>query len=131
LSEFVYLDSSAIVKLVIGEAESEALADFLRGHVARASCGLARVEVPRAVADEGADAVDKARRIVRGMHLIPLSDELLDAAGALDISGLRTLDAIHVVAACELREDLSCLVTYDHRMAAAAGSLGLAVAAPA
>jgi predicted nucleic acid-binding protein len=130
LSEFVYLDSSAIVKLVIGEAESDALEGFLRGHAARASCGLARVEVPRAVADEGAHARDKARHVIDGMHLIPLSDELLDAAGALDISGLRSLDAIHVAAACELREDLNCVVTYDHRMASAAESLGLAVVAP-
>lgn len=130
MSEFVYLDSSAIVKLVIGEAESEALGRFLQGHTARASCGLARVEVPRAVADEGADAVDKARWVVDGMHLIPLSDELLDAAGGLDISGLRSLDAIHVAAARELREDLSCVVTYDHRMAAAAAALDLTVVAP-
>jgi predicted nucleic acid-binding protein len=41
----VYLDASAIVKLVVRETESAALRRFLRGRAARACCGLARVEV--------------------------------------------------------------------------------------
>ncbi len=34
----VYLDSSAIVKLVVAEAESDALTGHLRGHPDRVSC---------------------------------------------------------------------------------------------
>lgn len=126
----VYLDSSAIVKLVVREAESGALRRFLGRHSARASCGLARVEVPRAVAPQGGDAPARARRILAGMHLIQLDEALLDAAGALDAAGLRSLDAIHLIAARELGEDLDYVVTYDRRMGVAATAMGLAVVGP-
>jgi len=68
--------------------------------------------------------------VLSGIGLIALDDALLGAAGALDVAGLRSLDAIHVAAASELGEDLTCIVTYDRRMAAAAKALGLAVAQP-
>jgi predicted nucleic acid-binding protein len=38
----VFLDSSAIVKLVVREPESAALRRFLRTHAERVSCALAR-----------------------------------------------------------------------------------------
>jgi len=43
---------------------------------------------------------------------------------------LRSLDAIHVAAALVLGEDLAELITYDRQMAAAAETLGIAVASP-
>jgi len=125
----VYLDSSAIVKLVVEEPESAALQRFLDDFAALASCELVRVEVPRAVAERGADAGTRARRVLDRMHLLTLGDALLDAAGGLWV-GLRSLDAIHVAAALELGEDVECLVTYDHRMAAAARESGMTVAKP-
>jgi predicted nucleic acid-binding protein len=126
----VYLDSSAIVKLVVREAESAALRRFLRDRPSRASCGLARVEVPRAVAARGPAAIDRARRVVISLDLVRLDDALLDAAGDLEPAELRSLDAIHVTAARELRQDLECVVTYDRRMAVAAEAIGLTVVAP-
>lgn len=126
----VYLDSSAIVKLVVVEAESSALTSFLRERSSRASCGLAPVEVPRAVAATGPSAIARAREIVATLDLIRLDDVLLDAAGVL-AGDLRSLDAIHVAAARSLAEDLDCVVTYDRRMADAAARSGLAVHAPA
>jgi predicted nucleic acid-binding protein len=124
------MDSSAIVKLVVDEEESAALRAFLRGYPTRASCGLARVEVPRAVVARGAPAVATAYRILQRLDLVSLDDALLDAAGGLRV-GLRSLDAIHVAAARGLGEDLECVVTYDRHMAAAATELGMTVATPA
>jgi predicted nucleic acid-binding protein len=43
---------------------------------------------------------------------------------------LRSLDALHLATALEIRDELDGLVTYDGRMAAAAEGLGLAVLAP-
>ena len=45
----IYLDSSALIKLVFEEAESAALRAFLADHPLRASSVLARVEVLRTV----------------------------------------------------------------------------------
>ncbi len=126
----VYLDSSALVKLVVREVDSAALRRYLRRQTRRVSCALARVEVVRAVRPHGPEAVARARAVLQRIDLLQLDDSLLDAAAALDAVVLRSLDAIHLAAARELRGELSAIVTYDARMAKAAAALGLHVAAP-
>ena len=126
----VYLDSSALVKLVIAEPESRALRHYLRDEPERASCALARVEVVRAVRGHGAAALARARRVLQRLHLVQIDEELLDAAAALDPRVLRSLDAIHFAAAQLFGDELTAVVTYDRRMAAATELVDLAVAAP-
>jgi uncharacterized protein len=130
MSDVVYLDSSALVKLVVAERESGALRRYLRSRPLRASCALARVEVLRAVRPHGGAAMKRARALVRRLDLVQLDDDLLDAAAALDAGVLRSLDAIHLAAAQVLGGDLTAVVTYDDRMTTAAGRLGLPTAAP-
>lgn len=127
----VYLDSSALVKLVVRERESSALRRFLREEPDRLSCALARTEVLRAVRVEGAAAIERARRVLRGIHLIRLDDALLEAAGLLDPAIVRSLDAVHLAAAQQVAADLTALVTYDRRIAEAAVVLGFPVVSPA
>lgn len=126
----VYLDSSALVKLVVHERESEPLKTYLTAHPTRVSCTLARVEVVRAVSAQGEAAVARARQVLRELILIRLDDELLDHATGLRPGELRTLDAIHLSAAASLGPDLLDIVTYDTRMIQAAQRLGLSVASP-
>ena len=126
----VYLDSSALVKLVVTERESAALRRALRLDSARATCALARVEVVRAVRPHGAAAVARARQLLRTLDVVQLDDELLDAASMLDGGVLRSLDAIHLAAAQMLAEDVTAVITYDQRMASAAAVMGLPVSAP-
>jgi predicted nucleic acid-binding protein len=78
----VYLDSSAVVKLVVREAESDALRAYLRRHAAdrRVTSALARVEVVRAVTAGGPQAVAHARRQLARMDQLVLDRDLLDAA---------------------------------------------------
>jgi len=125
----VYLDSSALVKLVVVEPESRVLRRFLRDHPRRVSCGLARTEVPRAVRRHGADAVARARTLLERTHLLRIDDALLDAAAELGPAHLRTLDAIHLAAARSLGA-AAVLVTYDARMADAARDLEIETLAP-
>jgi predicted nucleic acid-binding protein len=127
----VYLDSSALVKLVVREPESRALAASLRRPAERASCALARVEVVRAVRPHGPSAVARARRLLERISLIHLDDVLLDAAAGLQDDTLRSLDAIHLAAAQALGDGLTELITYDRRMATAAAGLSLPTTAPA
>ncbi|MGH7894541.1 MAG: type II toxin-antitoxin system VapC family toxin [Candidatus Binatia bacterium] len=126
-----YLDSSAIVKVVVEEPESAALLRFLRGRRAHVSCALARTEVMRAVRHLGPAATARARDVLQRLDLVRLDDSLLDAAGALDADVLRSLDAIHLAAAIGFGEQLEGVVTYDARMTKAARLLGLPIAAPA
>jgi uncharacterized protein len=126
----VYLDSSALVKLVIAEPESPALRRYLGVAPERASCAFARVEVLRAVREHGPPATTRARRLLQRLHLVQVDEELLDAAAALDPRVLRSLDAIHLAAALVFSGELTAIVTYDHRMAAAAALIDVPVAAP-
>ena len=126
----IYLDSSALVKLVATENESAALEKALIAVENLASCNLARVEIIRAARQKGRAVVERARRLLANVELIQLDDELLDLAAELE-GPLRSLDAIHLAAALELGDELDAVVTYDSQMARAAESLGLRVVAPA
>jgi predicted nucleic acid-binding protein len=126
----VYLDSSALVKLVIAEGESTALRRWLRRHPERISSALARVEVSRAVRAHGEAAVARAKRVLARIRLVRIDDVLLETASELDTRVLRSLDAIHIASAQSLAGELEALATYDLRMAEAATLLGLPVRAP-
>jgi uncharacterized protein len=126
----VYLDSSAIVKLVVREPETEALLTFLEPWQMRVTSALARVEVVRAVRRHGHSATARAAALLDGLSLLALDDALLDDAAAIDANELRSLDAIHIASAQQLERELAALVSYDERMLAAARSLGLPVRRP-
>jgi len=129
----VYLDSSALVKLVVREPESAALVAFLHGHAERVSSALALSEVPRALrrAGFGTSERRRARQVLSRVALVDVDRRALAAAAALDPPTLRTLDAIHLATALALREDLTALVTYDRRLSAAAERAHVEVLAPA
>jgi predicted nucleic acid-binding protein len=129
----LYLDSSAIVKLIQIEMESQALRDYLEEYEtdSRVTSELARVEVPRAVRAGGSEALGRAHRQLLLIDQMAITVGLLDrAAGLTTTAPLRSLDAIHLAAALQLGPGLRSVVTYDHRMADAAGELDLAVASP-
>ncbi len=129
----VYLDSSALVKLVVREPESAALLNFLRAHGERASSTLALTEVPRALRRAGFGRVERrrARAVLGGVALVDADRRILSAAAALEPPTLRTLDAIHLATALTLGEELAALVTYDRRLTEAAGRAHVEVLAPA
>ncbi len=130
-SGVVYLDSSAIVKLVRAEAESLALVAYLTQHSDRVSSALARTEVVRAAQTHDSATIERASAVIAGFQLIPLDDGILDDAGLLAPISVRSLDAIHLATARLLGPDLVALVTYDRRMAAAAMALNLQTMSPA
>jgi uncharacterized protein len=130
----LYLDTSALVKLVQAEPESAALRRFLRRHRedSRVSSALSRTELIRTVLGGGADTVEHARQLLRGLDQIRVDARVLDDAATLVTpSRLRSLDAIHLASARRIGGDLRAVVTYDLRQAAAATDLGMTVAAPA
>jgi predicted nucleic acid-binding protein len=125
----LYLDSSAIVKLVVREPETGALVRFVREDPAVVSSALAWTEVMRAIARIGGDTA-RAEAVLRGVALIPIDDGIIRAAAAVQPSTLRTLDAIHMATALSLGRELSQLVTYDERLARAGNEAGVAAVAP-
>lgn len=127
----LYLDSSAIVKLAVAEAESAALRSYLRRRTPLVVSALARTEVARALLPLGPAAVQRGQDILKRVELIRISDRILVEAGLLLPAELRSLDAIHLATMRQLGASLRRLVTYDGRLADAAAELGIATIAPA
>jgi predicted nucleic acid-binding protein len=128
----VYLDSSAIIKLIFEEPETAALDEFLAGWPTRTSSVLAQTEVLR-VARTVTDTtvVSHARDVLARIHLIRPDDAVLRAAADIEPLELKTLDSIHLATAISLGPDLGGMVVYDRRLAKAARRAGLTVWAPA
>lgn len=124
-----YLDSSALVKLVLAEPESGALRAALADWPERASSALAKVEVARATRAVRGD-LERAAQVLARVSLIPVDGGLLDGAAEVEPEALRSLDAIHLASALSLDERLGVLVTYDRRMLAAAAAAGAPALAP-
>jgi predicted nucleic acid-binding protein len=128
----IYLDSSALLKLLHEEPESAALADWLlaREGVPVVSSELAKVEVLRACRRVNAEALPEARNLLAELDLVPLTSDVIDEAG--DVGGvlLRSLDAIHLASALALRADISTFIAYDDRLGDAASAAGLDLVTP-
>ena len=129
----LYIDSSAIVKLVAPEPETDALIAFLGTDPERVSSALAVVEVCRAVQRVGGEEVlfRRAREVLSRISLIRINDPVLRSAAELDPHTLRSLDAIHLATALSTVEPVAALVTYDSRLRDAARLNGIAVESPA
>lgn len=126
-----YADTSALVKLVVAEAESEALRAWISAtSPTLVSCDLARTELLRAVRHCAPDLAVRSRQVLDSITILSLTTTTFEAAVRLDPTFLGSLDAIHIASALELGDDLAGIVTYDDRMAHAAQARGVAVVTP-
>ena len=125
-----YLDSSALVKLVIEEPESAALENHLTEDAVLATSRLALVEVPRAarIANPSEELQQETQRLLAACLLVDVSDHVLKSAASLASRAVRTLDAIHLATALYI--DADELLAYDRRLLEAGETQSLDVAAP-
>lgn len=127
----VYLDTSALAKLVVAEAETEALFRWLGSQsAALVSCDVARTELLRLVRRHAPGRVSRARDVLATVTLTTVTTAVFEAAARLDPPEIRSLDAMHLAAALDLGDDLDAMVCYDHRLSDAARGYGIRVAAP-
>ena len=125
-----YLDASALVKLVVTEAETRALRVLIGTYRRRVSSRLAGVELARVIARRGIRAERKVARLLRDVDLVDIGEDILLEAARVGPPSLRTLDAIHLATALAVRDDLAAVVSYDRRLAEAALAAGLPVVSP-
>jgi predicted nucleic acid-binding protein len=130
--ELLYLDSSALVKLVLPEAESAALLESLAAWPVRLTSEIAQVEVLRAVrrATTEPEVEERAEKVLAGLHLVKMDPDILARAARLEPRTVRSLDAIHLASALSLGDDMGAIMIYDAALAAAAAGCGLTVIAP-
>ena len=125
----LYLDTSAAAKLLIEEAESNALGDLLRSAgTPLVTSRVGVVELRRVGRRSGAGA-DRADALASTLVVVELDETVERHAVNIDPS-LGALDAIQLATALAAGDSLDGFVCYDARLAAAAESLGLTVLAP-
>lgn len=130
-ARLAYLDTSALAKLLMTERESGPLEQAILEHTGLVSSWLTAAEVRRAVGRARPGKRGQAVEDVLGaVVLIEMTPALLEAAGELEPADLRTLDAIHLATALSMDDPSLTFITYDTRLAAAAGRHGLAVLSP-
>ncbi|MGH3795315.1 MAG: type II toxin-antitoxin system VapC family toxin [Pseudonocardiaceae bacterium] len=129
----IYLDTSAFVKLVWAEPESEALGRFItqRPGTPLVSSSLLTVETRRTVQREDPSALSRTDLLLTRVGRIDMTANLVESASRIPDRSLRSLDAIHLATALALRDALEVIVTYDKRLAAVAEFHHLPVASPA
>lgn len=125
-----YLETSAALKLIIDEAESDAMsAAIAAAQPNLLACWLLETEMRRTVARHPQISQELVTDVLEEIDLVGVPSALFRQASYLPGPHLRSLDALHVAAA--LRADVDVLVTYDLRVAESARSLGLRVLSPA
>jgi uncharacterized protein len=134
---FLYLDTSALVKLLVREAESEAIEVELLRWSKLATSLVTNVELPRAVSrarEERPNSVVDGSLVLRGIlasaTTISLDERIIGEAREVRPSSVGALDAIHVASALSLGDDLAAVATYDKRMQEALALAKIEVVAP-
>ena len=128
----LYLDASALVKLVLPEAESAALVAALAGGPRLITSAVGAIETRRALlaASDDPELAEKAEEVLTAVTLVGITEPIRWTAGMLRPAALRTLDAIHLATALSFGAELEAFVVYDRRLAEAALAAGLEVRAP-
>ena len=124
----LYVDSSAALKRIFLEAETDLVGSTLRSRVNSgdliAASTLTWVEVTRSVLRaRPADAEAQVDAALSGIAELPLDETVMTRARWIGPPTLRSLDAIHLAAALVL--GATEMLTFDMRLAAAARSVGV------
>lgn len=134
ISALIYLDTSALVKLVRIEPESENLIGWLDERVETPwiTSVLAEIELPRAIRAVAPQGLPAVPGVLARLDRFEIDAVIRSTAAAYPDEGLRSLDAIHLATAqvASTVSRLTALVAYDARLRHAAAALGLPVAAP-
>jgi uncharacterized protein len=126
----IYLDTSALGRVVLGEADAPAIRARLAEFDPWLSSELLVVESRRLGKREGVSpAVETMLALVT---LTALPRTLLEEASLIDPIEVRSLDAIHLATAQGLHAagKIAAVLTYDHQLQAGCRHHGIEVEAP-
>ena len=125
----VYVDSSALLKLVLPEPERPELERVLARWPDRISSVILAIECQRIATRAGVSKGLRSRLDgeLETVALIRLDEPVQRLAGSIGPRDLRSLDAIHLATALSCGDYPEAFITYDDRLAAAARTLNLNV----
>ena len=124
-----YIDGSAILKLLISEKESIALAEFLDAPVKTSE--ISRVEVIRSLNRISPEKIADGQAALSRFEMIPVNSSILILAENFPAAiTLKSLDALHFATVVFLNKTIRGLITYDKAMIKNAKELGIKVVSP-
>ena len=127
-----YFDSSALVKMFSSENHSVEFQNFFltqsKAQSKLFSSALSKVEIFRSLQRQEKD-VSLVDEFLKSLSLLRLSDSVISLAQIV-APGLRSLDAIHLATALQLKPLDLTFVTYDKPLAKAAKEAGLPCISP-
>ena len=131
MSRLAYVDTSALVKLAVREPETAALERDLITRAGLVCSRLGATELQRACGRVGGKRLlQQADDVIASLFLVEVTPSILEVAGRLSPSALRTLDAVHLATLLSLGEPDLDVITYDDRLGRAARAAGFDVYAP-
>lgn len=127
----VYLDTSALGRVMLDEPDSAAIGTALSGFDVIVSSRLLRIELHRLALRVGIPA-QEAETWLDGIATIPMDDEVLQVAETVSPASVATLDAIHLATAIRLAAQghIMSMLTFDLQLARGAREHGLDVLTP-
>lgn len=127
----VYLDTSALGRVVLDEPDAAAIGVALDGFEAVVSSRLLGIELHRLGLRAGI-AREEVETWLAAVALVPIDDAIVAAAEAVPPASVATLDAIHLATALQLAAEghVASVMTFDARLAEGAREHGLKTIAP-
>ena len=126
-----YIDSSALLKLVVREAETPALEAYLAGCDGVVASRLVVVECLRAARRAShVRLLQTVQQVLEAVYLLEITPAILEEAAMAGPPLLRPLDAIHLATALSIDDPELAVIVYDERLAEAARAAGLTVVQP-
>ena len=124
----IYVDTSALTKLLVAEAESVAMREL--AGTPMITSALTAAELRRAVRRRAPSLAVDVEHVLERLTTVAIDAQLLRAAGAVGPVELKTLDAIHLATAMAVRDDITAFVAYDERLLDAARLAGIPTLSP-
>jgi predicted nucleic acid-binding protein len=124
-----FLDSSAILKLIVEEPESKTLRRFIPEY--KMASRLSRLEVLRNVHRIDPKKVSTAREKLDGIFYVEINTPVLKNAEEIALAmEIKSLDAIQAGSALFLKDSIAGVISYDKNLNRALKLLGIKVYAP-
>ena len=133
MKDLLYLDSSAIAKLVLDEPESRALSAEIANWSHLLSSAVAAIELQRAVGqlpDPLGRRREATEQVLASISLVPIRDRVVAEAASLGPPTLRIVDAIHLATVLSITDGSLSVATYDDVLTDALRENGVTVIAP-
>lgn len=124
----IYIDTSALAKLFVAEAESESMRSYATA--AMVTSAISAAELRRTVRRLAPERLADVESVLLKLTKVNVDTDLLRVASTVEPMTLRTLDAIHVATALYVRDEIEAFVTYDARLLEAARLAGIPTVSP-